>query len=128
VNFIVLPLFVLLAADIPITAAAERFEASFRPAEGIDDFVMSAKSPLAPMEEPSLRLGLCPLKTVLPPVAPPFTPTAEEEDAALPAPFRFPLAPALTMLSDSFSGEESDPLSAGIGLYGGIVFTFPPFF
>lgn len=35
----------------------------------------------------------------------------------------------LTIVSDSFSGDESDdPLSAGIGLYGGIVLTFPPFF
>lgn len=32
-------------------------------------------------------------------------------------------------ISASFSGEESDePLSAGIGLYGGIVLTLPPFF
>jgi len=127
VNFVVLPLFVLLAADVPITAVVERFEASFRPTEVVDDFVTSVTSPLAPMEELSLRLGLCPLTTVLPPVAPLFTPTAEEEDVALPVPFRFPLTPAFTMLSDSFSGEESDPLSAGIGLYGGIVFTLPPF-
>jgi hypothetical protein len=128
VNLVVLPLPALLAADVPITVVTDRLEASFRPTEGVDDLLMSARSPLAPMEEPSLRLGLCPLTTVLLPVVPLFTPTDEEEDVALPVPFRFPLTPALTMLSDSFSGEESDPLSAGIGLYGGIVFTLPPFF
>jgi hypothetical protein len=127
---LVVPLLVLLVTNVPITAVAERFEASLGPTEGFDDLVMSAVSPPAPMEEASLRLGLCPPTTVLAPVAPPFTPTATEVAVvALPVPFRFPLTPALTILSDSFSGEESeDPLSAGIGLYGGIVFTLPPFF
>lgn len=42
--------------------------------------------------------------------------------------FRLPLDD-LIGVSASFSGDESDePLSAGIGLYGGIVFTLPPFF
>lgn len=41
--------------------------------------------------------------------------------------FRLPLD--FIGVSASFSGDESDePLSAGIGLYGGIVFTLPPFF
>lgn len=48
----------------------------------------------------------------------------------------FELDPFLLLLDDdfigvsaSFSGDESDdPLSAGIGLYGGIVLTLPPFF
>lgn len=48
----------------------------------------------------------------------------------------FELEPFLLLLDDdfigvsaSFSGDESDdPLSAGIGLYGGIVLTLPPFF
>lgn len=42
----------------------------------------------------------------------------------------FPLVPAgFVGVSDSFSAEESDdPLSAGIGLYGGIVFTLLLFF
>jgi hypothetical protein len=127
---LVLPLVALLVADVAITAVDERFEASLRPTEEFDDFVISARSPPALMEEPSPRLGLCPPKTVFPPVAPPFDPTAAEVlVVALPVPFRFPLTPALTILSESFSGEESEnPLSAGIGLYGGIVFTFPPFF
>lgn len=42
--------------------------------------------------------------------------------------FRLPLDDFIGV-SASFSGDESDePLSAGIGLYGGIVFTLPPFF
>jgi hypothetical protein len=127
---LVLPLLVLLVTDDPITAVAGTFEASLGPTEGFEDLVMSAVSPPAPTEEPSLRLGLCPPTTVLVPAAPTFTVTAAEVAVvALPVLFRLPLTPALTILSDSFSGEESeDPLSAGIGLYGGIVFTLPPFF
>jgi hypothetical protein len=127
---LVLPLVALVVADVAIMAVDERLEASLRPTEGFDDLVTSVRSPPALMEEPSPRLGLCPPTAVFPPVAPPFEPTAAEVVVvALPVPFRFPLTPALTILSGSFSGEESEnPLSAGIGLYGGIVFTLPPFF
>lgn len=46
-----------------------------------------------------------------------------------PEPFLLLLDVDFIGVSASFSGDESDdPLSAGIGLYGGIVFTLPPFF
>lgn len=134
------PLLVFIAEAIAVVATVVTVLAVPSCPNTLSDWVtmVSTKFDVVNLLE-LVELSLGVLRPLLPPLLSSATPFISKLGLALdlllefavdlePRLFRLPLDDFIGV-SASFSGDESDePLSAGIGLYGGIVFTLPPFF